>query len=117
MALDPRGELVASSSCDGDFRLWNLQSKESIFQKKLFTRCSDIEHAKCPATVEFQPKSGDLIAILDEKGAKIYERSDKSLLHEIEDFGDVPKTLSWSRCGKVLAIAAKNTVRFYDATR
>lgn len=115
VALDPRGELVASSSCDGDFRLWNIETKEFVFQKQLFTRCSDIEHAKCPATVEFQPKSGDLIAILSEKGALIYERSDKSLLHEIEDFSDTPKTLAWSRCGQALAIALKNTVRFYDA--
>lgn len=33
VALDPRGELVASSSCDRDFRLWNIETKESVFQK------------------------------------------------------------------------------------
>ena len=117
VALDPRRELAASSSCDGFFKIWDLCSSQSIFEQKLFTRCSDIEHAKCPATVEFQPDSGELIAVLVEKGAQIFNRSDRTLLHEISDAKETTKTLAWSKCGQVLAIAEITTVSFYDSNR
>ena len=116
VAVDPRGKLVSSSSCDGFLKIWDLSKAECIFNEKLFFRSSDIEHAKCSAKLEFEPRSGELLAVLVEKGAKIFNRSDNTLLHDIEE-PEVPKTLAWSKCGSVLAIALKTVVNFYDAKR
>lgn len=114
VSLDPREKIVASSSCDGTLRIWDLDDKSESFKTKIWLRCSDIDHAKSPAVIEIQPKSGDLIALLTQDGIKVMDRSDFKFLHEITNM-EKPTTLAWSRDDGVLAVALKHKVKIFDS--
>ena len=44
IGLDPLGEVLVSSSCDGTFRVWNLNSGDEIHNGRHWPRCAQPEH-------------------------------------------------------------------------
>ena len=64
IALDPHADLIASSSCDGTFRVFRLADQTEIHKEKILEKSSDVKYAKCPGTVLIEPENGDLLAVL-----------------------------------------------------
>ena len=64
IALDPHADLIASSSCDGTFRVFRLADQTEVHKEKLWEKSSDVKYAKCPGTVLIEPENGELFAVL-----------------------------------------------------
>ena len=64
IALDPHADLIASSSCDGTFRVFRLADQSEVHKEKLWEKSSDVKYAKCPGTVLIEPENGELFAVL-----------------------------------------------------
>ncbi|XP_060117825.1 WD repeat and HMG-box DNA-binding protein 1 [Heteronotia binoei] len=105
VSFDPQGAFLASASCDGSVRVWNIA--EQICEKSwpLLQKCNDVVDAKSICRLAWQPKKGKFLAIPVEKVVKMYKR--ETWNHEF-DLSDnfISQTLSvvaWSPCGQFVA--------------
>lgn len=114
IGLDPLGEMLISSSCDGTFRVWSLQDGTELHNGRHWTRSSDIGYAKCPASVIIEPVDGAQFALLCEEQIKIINRDEFTIFHEI-DYKNA-QCISWSDEGTFLAVGNKEgLVHIYNA--
>lgn len=78
LAIDPEKEYLASSSCDGTIRMWNIETQKCV---KIWDghheKSNDFLTSKTLARISWHPK-GHLIAIPDKNGVVFYSRDDWS---------------------------------------
>uniref|UniRef100_A0A8C5Q304 WD repeat and HMG-box DNA-binding protein 1 n=1 Tax=Leptobrachium leishanense TaxID=445787 RepID=A0A8C5Q304_9ANUR len=104
VAFDPKDVYLASASCDGSVRIWNIALQSCEADLNLLQKSSDIVHAKSICRLAWQPKSGRLLAIPVDKAVHLYERDTwKSSFSLSDDFITQPvNVVAWSPCGQYL---------------
>ena len=110
--MDPHGDLIVSSSCDGTLRVWNTSTQNELHQTKLWPRSSDVKYSKTRGTVLFDPSSGDLFAVQCVDEVKIFQRSDYGLFHSIDQAK--VNCIAWSHDGLLLAAGSQKEIKIYN---
>ncbi|XP_071835170.1 WD repeat and HMG-box DNA-binding protein 1-like isoform X2 [Apostichopus japonicus] len=106
VAIDPLTEFVASTSCDGSLKIWNISDKSWEKSIVLFPKCSDISLSKTLARIAWKPKDGQLLAIPLEREIQLYERDSWDVLFTLkieEETLGVTSVVSWCPDGVHLA--------------
>ena len=79
VSLDPNGDYVASSSCDGSVKLWSKAEKEIIKSwASHHPKCNDLAKSNTLARMSWHP-SGSTIAIPDEHSVQVFQRGSWNL--------------------------------------
>uniref|UniRef100_A0A2K5EDH7 WD repeat and HMG-box DNA-binding protein 1 n=1 Tax=Aotus nancymaae TaxID=37293 RepID=A0A2K5EDH7_AOTNA len=110
LSFDPKDIFLASASCDGSVRVWQISDQTCAVSWPLLQKCNDVINAKSICRLAWQPKSGKLLAIPVEKSVKLYRRETWSHQFDLSD-NFISQTLSivtWSPCGRYLAAGSIN---------
>ncbi|KAK7444590.1 hypothetical protein BaRGS_00040412 [Batillaria attramentaria] len=65
IALDPKEQFMASSSCDGTVRVWRLDDQSEVKVFSVLSKCSDISSCLVPVEKEVQVYSRDAWELVD----------------------------------------------------
>ncbi|CAL1269183.1 unnamed protein product [Larinioides sclopetarius] len=109
IAIDPKGEYLASSGCDGTVRVWLLSIQECVKTFNLFKKSNDFNTSTTLCRMSWSP-DGQLLAIPVEMEVCFYQRDSWISKFSLSD-GCITKTLSivtYSPYGKYLAVASMN---------
>lgn len=75
VALDPLGTYLASSSCDGSVKIWDIQlGKEEKSINDVFPKCNDFFRALILGRPSWENVTGKFLAIPKGKEVAIYSR-------------------------------------------
>ncbi|XP_076978695.1 WD repeat and HMG-box DNA-binding protein 1 isoform X2 [Tamandua tetradactyla] len=110
LSFDPKDIFLASASCDGSVRVWQISDQTCAISWPLLQKCNDVINAKSICRLSWQPKSGKLLAVPVEKSVKLYRRETWSNQFDLSD-NSISQTLSvvtWSPCGRYLAAGSVN---------
>ncbi|NXJ98950.1 WDHD1 protein, partial [Corythaixoides concolor] len=110
LSFDPRDVYLASASCDGSVRVWNIADQTCTTSWPLLQKCNDVINAKSICRLGWQPDSGKLLAIPVDKVVKLYRRETWDSQFDLSDtFITQPlNVVSWSPCGQYLAAGSVN---------
>ncbi|XP_044292863.1 WD repeat and HMG-box DNA-binding protein 1 isoform X2 [Varanus komodoensis] len=105
VAFDPRDIFLASASCDGFVRVWNISEQTCEMSWLLLQRCNDVVSAKSICRLSWQPKSGKLLAIPVEKAVRLYRRETWEHWLDLSDHSIAQplSVVAWSPCGQYVA--------------
>ncbi|XP_064421197.1 WD repeat and HMG-box DNA-binding protein 1 [Latimeria chalumnae] len=105
VAFDPQDIFLASASCDGCVRVWNILDQTQVTSWPLLQKCNDVSSAKSICRLAWQPKTGKMLAVPVDKAVKLYERDSWDSVHSLTDsFITQPlNVVTWSPCGQYLA--------------
>nr|XP_033807240.1 WD repeat and HMG-box DNA-binding protein 1 [Geotrypetes seraphini] len=105
LAFDPKDAFLASASCDGFVRVWNIAEQICEMSWSLLQKCNDVVNVKSICRLAWQPKSGKLLAIPVEKSVQLYERDSWSNQFNLSDdfLTQILNVVSWSPCGQYLS--------------
>ncbi|XP_036054366.1 WD repeat and HMG-box DNA-binding protein 1 isoform X1 [Onychomys torridus] len=110
LSFDPQGTFLASSSCDGTVRVWNVSDQTCAVSWPVLQKCNDVVNAKSICRLAWQPETGKLLAVPVDKSVKLYRRDTWSNPFDLSD-SSVSQTLNivtWSPCGQYLAAGTIN---------
>ncbi|XP_063104014.1 WD repeat and HMG-box DNA-binding protein 1 isoform X2 [Cavia porcellus] len=110
LAFDPKDVFVASASCDGCVRVWQISDQTCAVSWPLLQKCNDVINAKSICRLAWQPGSGKLLAVPVEKSVKLYRRETWSNQFDLSD-GSISQSLNvvtWSPCGRYVAAGSTN---------
>ncbi|XP_037011581.2 WD repeat and HMG-box DNA-binding protein 1 [Artibeus jamaicensis] len=105
LSFDPKDVFLASASCDGSVRVWQISDQTCAVSWPLLQKSNDVINAKSICRLAWQPKSGKLLAVPVEKSVKLYRRETWSNQFDLSD-NSISQTLNivtWSPCGQYLA--------------
>ncbi|XP_022092960.1 WD repeat and HMG-box DNA-binding protein 1-like [Acanthaster planci] len=107
VAIDPKNEYIASSSCDGTLKIWNIADQSWEKSVSLIPKCSDVSLSKTLCRLSWKPQSGEFLAVPIEKEVQIYERDSWDVTFTLtpQDVGGFVSLTAWSPCGQFLASA------------
>ncbi|XP_069117606.1 WD repeat and HMG-box DNA-binding protein 1-like [Argopecten irradians] len=107
VALDPKEEYVASSSCDGTVRIWQHKEQSQVNSMSILPKTNDVSLSKTMCRLCWDLK-GENLYVPVEKEIHIYERSNwkKVGVFRDEDIAGVLSILALSPNGKILAAAS-----------
>ncbi|XP_040825252.1 WD repeat and HMG-box DNA-binding protein 1 isoform X1 [Ochotona curzoniae] len=110
LSFDPKDVFLASSSCDGSVRVWQISDQTCAVSWPLLLKCNDVIHAKSICRLAWQPKRGELLAVPVEKSVKLYRRETWSNPFELSDnfISQTLNVVTWSPCGQYLAAGSIN---------
>ncbi|XP_078484229.1 WD repeat and HMG-box DNA binding protein 1 [Ciona intestinalis] len=108
VAVDPMDEYLASSSCDGNLKIWTLKDAKCVKTLQIIGRSNDVGNSQTLSKISWRPVTGEDIAVPTETGVKIFNRVTWVLLQTLTS--DVTSTAyqccSFSQCGRFLASAS-----------
>uniref|UniRef100_F6V4K8 Minichromosome loss protein Mcl1 middle region domain-containing protein n=1 Tax=Ciona intestinalis TaxID=7719 RepID=F6V4K8_CIOIN len=108
VAVDPMDEYLASSSCDGNLKIWTLKDAKCVKTLQIISRSNDVGNSQTLSKISWRPVTGEDIAVPTETGVKIFNRVTWVLLQTLTS--DVTSTAyqccSFSQCGRFLAAAS-----------
>ncbi|CAL4136064.1 unnamed protein product, partial [Meganyctiphanes norvegica] len=110
-------ELLASSSCDGSVRVWDITSSKVNKSWDLLKKCNDVSSSDTLCRLSWMA-NGKFLAVPVEKEVQIYERGSWNLKFTFKDenIKETVSIVSISECGKFVACACKDgTVVVWDA--
>uniref|UniRef100_P59328-2 Isoform 2 of WD repeat and HMG-box DNA-binding protein 1 n=1 Tax=Mus musculus TaxID=10090 RepID=P59328-2 len=110
LSFDPKDIFLASASCDGTVRVWNISDQTCAVSWPVLQKSNDVVNAKSICRLAWQPKAGKLLAVPVEKSVKLYRRETWSNPFDLSD-SSISQTLNivtWSPCGQYLAAGAIN---------
>ncbi|XP_028614375.1 WD repeat and HMG-box DNA-binding protein 1 [Grammomys surdaster] len=110
LSFDPKDIFLASASCDGTVRVWNISDQTCAVSWPVLQKSNDVVHAKSICRLAWQPQAGKLLAVPVEKSVKLYRRETWSNPFDLSD-SSISQTLNivtWSPCGQYLAAGAIN---------
>uniref|UniRef100_A0A9L0T5B3 WD repeat and HMG-box DNA-binding protein 1 n=1 Tax=Equus caballus TaxID=9796 RepID=A0A9L0T5B3_HORSE len=64
LSFDPKDIYLASSSCDGSVRVWQISDQTCAVSWPLLQKCNDVINAKSICRLAWQPKSGKTLNIV-----------------------------------------------------
>ncbi|XP_069466351.1 WD repeat and HMG-box DNA-binding protein 1 [Ambystoma mexicanum] len=104
LSFDPKNVFVASASCDGSVRVWNIQDQSCEINWDLLQKCSDVVNAKSICRHAWQPRKGKLLAVPVGTNVKLYERQTWHIQVDLSDdfITQTLNVLTWSPCGQFL---------------
>ncbi|XP_075860134.1 WD repeat and HMG-box DNA-binding protein 1 [Microcebus murinus] len=110
LSFDPKDIFLASSSCDGSVRVWQISDQTCAISWPLLQKCNDVINAKSICRLAWQPKNGKLLAIPVEKSVKLYRRETWSHQFDLSDnfISQTLNIVTWSPCGQYLAAGSIN---------
>uniref|UniRef100_A0A8C8TAS6 WD repeat and HMG-box DNA-binding protein 1 n=1 Tax=Peromyscus maniculatus bairdii TaxID=230844 RepID=A0A8C8TAS6_PERMB len=110
LSFDPKGTFLASSSCDGTVRVWNVSDQTCAVSWPVLQKCNDVVNAKSICRLAWQPKTGKLLAVPVEKSVKLYRRETWSNPFDLSDscISQTLNIVTWSPCGQYLAAGTIN---------
>ncbi|XP_058285785.1 WD repeat and HMG-box DNA-binding protein 1 isoform X2 [Hylobates moloch] len=110
LSFDPKDIFLASASCDGSVRVWQISDQTCAVSWPLLQKCNDVINAKSICRLAWQPKSGKLLAIPVEKSVKLYRRESWSHQFDLSDnfISQTLNIVTWSPCGQYLAAGSIN---------
>ncbi|XP_078498760.1 WD repeat and HMG-box DNA-binding protein 1 [Lissotriton helveticus] len=104
LSFDPKNAFLASASCDGSVRVWNIEDQTCEVNWDLLPKCNDVVNAKAICRLAWQPRSGKFLAVPVATTVKLYERQTwRNEVNLSNDF--VSQTLNvvtWSPCGQFI---------------
>ncbi|XP_068110818.1 WD repeat and HMG-box DNA-binding protein 1 [Hyperolius riggenbachi] len=104
VSIDPKDVYVASSSCDGSVRIWNIEQQVCESSLALLPKFNDVVNAKSICRLQWQPKSGKLLAVPVDKEVHLYERGTWKSSFSLSDafITQTVNVVTWSPCGQFL---------------
>ncbi|XP_066198427.1 WD repeat and HMG-box DNA-binding protein 1 [Saccopteryx leptura] len=110
LSFDPKDIFLASASCDGSVRVWQISDQTCAVSWPLLQKSNDVVNAKSICRLAWQPKSGKLLAIPVEKSVKLYRRETWSNQFDLSDnfISQTLNIVTWSPCGQYLAAGSIN---------
>lgn len=110
LSFDPKDIFLASASCDGSVRVWQISDQTCSVSWPLLQKCNDVINAKSICRLAWQPKSGKLLAVPVEKSVKLYRRETWSNQFDLSDnfISQTLNVVTWSPCGQYLAAGSIN---------
>ncbi|KAM6201119.1 WD repeat and HMG-box DNA-binding protein 1 [Rhynchocyon petersi] len=110
LSFDPQDVFLASASCDGSVRVWQISDQTCAISWPLLQKCNDVINAKSICRLAWQPKHGKLLAIPVEKSVKFYRRETWSNQFDLSDnfISEALNIVTWSPCGQYLAAGSIN---------
>ncbi|XP_007527438.2 WD repeat and HMG-box DNA-binding protein 1 [Erinaceus europaeus] len=110
LSFDPKDIFLASASCDGSVRVWQISHQTCSISWPLLQKCNDVINAKSICRLAWQPRSGKLLAIPVEKSVKLYRRETWSNQFDLSDnfISQALNVVTWSPCGQYLAAGSIN---------
>ncbi|XP_028837844.1 WD repeat and HMG-box DNA-binding protein 1 isoform X2 [Denticeps clupeoides] len=104
VALDPKDEFLASSSCDGSVAVWRIDEQARVTSWNVLQKSSDVINSKSLCRLAWQP-SGKLLAVPVGLAVQLYERDSWSHVSSLSDdfITKAVNVVIWSPCGKLLA--------------
>uniref|UniRef100_A0A8C3W9N4 WD repeat and HMG-box DNA-binding protein 1 n=1 Tax=Catagonus wagneri TaxID=51154 RepID=A0A8C3W9N4_9CETA len=110
LSFDPKDIFLASSSCDGSVKVWQVSDQTCAISWPLLQKCNDVINAKSICRLAWQPKSGKLLAVPVEKSVKLYKRETWSNQFDLSDnfISQTLNIVTWSPCGQYLAAGSIN---------
>lgn len=105
VALDPKEEFLASSSCDGTVKIWKIDDQKVVKSLNILSKCSDVSLSKTLCRLCWEKQKGDFLYIPVEKEIQIIERNTWNKVGSITDdnFTGIYSILSLSPDGQFLA--------------
>ena len=108
LAVDAKGERLASASLDGTVRVWDFRADRELFVLE--------GHVDGARAVAFTPKSG-LLATADGAGTvRLWDDEGEELGEATTGVDEPPVALAFDVRGKKLAAAAGRVVVLWDAS-
>lgn len=110
LSFDPKDIFLASASCDGSVKVWQISDQTCPVSWPLLQKCNDVVNAKSICRLAWQPKSGKLLAVPVEKSVKLYRRETWSNQFDLSDdfISQTLNIVTWSPCGQYLAAGSIN---------
>ncbi|XP_075387453.1 WD repeat and HMG-box DNA-binding protein 1 [Tenrec ecaudatus] len=110
LSFDPKDIFLASASCDGCVKVWQISDQTCAVSWPLLQKCNDMINAKSICRLAWQPKSGKLLAIPVEKSVKLYRRETWNNQFDLSDkfISQTLNIVTWSPCGQYLAAGSIN---------
>ncbi|XP_027785371.2 WD repeat and HMG-box DNA-binding protein 1 isoform X1 [Marmota flaviventris] len=110
LSFDPKGVFLASASCDGSVRVWEISDQTCAISWPLLQKCNDMINAKSICRLAWQPKNGKLLAVPVEKSVKLYRRDTWNNQFDLSDsfISQTLNIVTWSPCGQYLAAGSIN---------
>ncbi|KAK2502100.1 hypothetical protein MC885_006417 [Smutsia gigantea] len=110
LSFDPKDVFLASASCDGSVKVWQISDQTCAISWPLLQKCNDVINAKSICRLAWQPKSGKLLAVPVEKSVKLYRRETWNNQFDLSDnfISQTLNIVTWSPCGQYLAAGSIN---------
>ncbi|XP_045610408.1 WD repeat and HMG-box DNA-binding protein 1 [Procambarus clarkii] len=111
VAIDPKGEYLASSSCDGSVRVWDLKTKSVVVSWNLLPKTNNLSTSKTLCRLTWTPDGRYLIVPVESK-VHMYDRTSWQVVRELKD-DSIKETVSVcgvSSCGRFIAAACLDGV-------
>ncbi|CAG2114535.1 unnamed protein product, partial [Medioppia subpectinata] len=112
VALDPKRQFIASSSCDGSVRVWNAETKTCVhYWSDCFPKSNDFENSKTLGRVCWEPTSGHLIAVPHIDRVDVHRRDTWDLVttYRHNQLNEV-SIATYSSDGKYMAVGTSDGV-------
>nr|CAB3267679.1 WD repeat and HMG-box DNA-binding protein 1-like [Phallusia mammillata] len=105
VSLDPMDEYLASMSCDGTMKVWNLSNQESVTSISVVKPSNDVGNSESMGKICWRPATGEDIAVPVADGVAIYSRITWQCAQSFKT--DVCSTMfqccAFSLCGRFVA--------------
>ncbi|XP_029806174.1 WD repeat and HMG-box DNA-binding protein 1 isoform X3 [Suricata suricatta] len=110
LSFDPKDIFLASASCDGSVKVWQISDQTCAISLPLLQKCNDVINAKSICRLAWQPKGGKLLAVPVEKSVKLYRRETWNNQFDLSDnfISQALNIVTWSPCGQYLAAGSIN---------
>uniref|UniRef100_A0A8C6DXC7 WD repeat and HMG-box DNA-binding protein 1 n=1 Tax=Moschus moschiferus TaxID=68415 RepID=A0A8C6DXC7_MOSMO len=110
VSFDPKDIFLASASCDGSVKVWQISDQTCPISWPLLQKCNDMVNAKSICRLAWQPKTGKLLAVPVEKSVKLYRRETWNNQFDLSDnfISQTLNIVTWSPCGQYLAAGSIN---------
>ncbi|XP_052767188.1 WD repeat and HMG-box DNA-binding protein 1-like [Mya arenaria] len=105
IALDPKEEFLASSSCDGTVRVWKMEDRSQVVSLPVLPKCSDTSLSRTVCRMCWEPDRGQFLYVPVEKEVRALKRGDWSPAYTFTDacFTECVSVVAVSPDGKYLA--------------
>ncbi|RZF44928.1 hypothetical protein LSTR_LSTR013118 [Laodelphax striatellus] len=110
VALDPKGEYLASSSCDGTVQICKLaDGNEVVCKLDCLPKSNSVETSPSLCRIDWTPVSGKLLAVPCKQDVTLYERNSwekhTSFTLPTLDEKELFSVCRFSSCGQYLAVS------------
>ncbi len=108
LALSPDGKRIATSTSEGQIKLWDLKSREELFVLS--------GHEGFIYSVAFSPDGSRLASASGDGTAKVWDLESRQLIHDLRGHTDELFSIAFSKDGnRIVTASIDGTARVWDA--